>query len=89
MFFVHLRQSEGDVDFETMSKNVLNQTLHELYISIRKQNGELYTRSALTSIRAGLHRHIQLKSGYDIGLVGDPDFAEANKGQQIVASAEG
>ena len=79
MFFVHLRQTEGDVDYETMSKNVVNQTLRELYMSTRKQNGELYTRSALTSIRVGLHRHIQLTSGYDIGLVGDPDFAEANK----------
>ena len=47
------------------------------YAEVRKQNGELYSRSSMVSIRFGLQRFFQSSAKYDI--INDPEFKLSNE----------
>ena len=42
------------------------------YAEVRKQNGELYSRSSMVNIRFGLQRFLQSSATY--GIINEPEF---------------
>ena len=77
-FKTYLREKSLNEDFEEMTPSQLDSTLSKLYAEARTEDGELYKKSSLRSIRYGINRYLaNLRSGKDI--VHDKDFNKANQ----------
>ena len=77
-FKTYLHEKSLNEDFEEMTPSELDSTLSKLYAEARTEDGELYKKSSLRSIRYGINRYLaNLRSGKDI--VHDKDFNEANQ----------
>ena len=57
-FQEYLKSTKQDVDFVTITKEVLNRILHEFYGSARNSQGQHYSISSYVRLRAGVNRFI-------------------------------
>lgn len=64
-----------DKQFETWPKSQLDEVLSKFYLEARQENGQLYKKSSLFSIRHGINRHLQQ---FQIDIINDPEFKESN-----------
>lgn len=56
-----------DEDFEDLPNEQLDAILKKFYSEVRTENGELYKKSSLTSLRHGINRYLSNQpSGKDI-----------------------
>jgi hypothetical protein len=77
-FKTYLRERSLNKDFEEITPSELDSTLSKLYAETRTEDGELYNKSSLRSIRYGINRYLaNFHSRKDI--VHDKVFNEANK----------
>ncbi|XP_031564984.1 uric acid degradation bifunctional protein TTL-like [Actinia tenebrosa] len=84
IFREYLREKGLDTCFEDFDKNVLNNVLKKFYVEARKRDGDFYKKSALSSIRFALSRHLQ--STRNIDIINDPEFrvsAEVFRAQAV------
>ncbi|CAG2216012.1 unnamed protein product [Mytilus edulis] len=77
-FKSYLREKNLPEDFENLPNNELDSILFRFYPEARTENGELYKKSSLFSLRHGINRHL---SNFDSGkdIVHDTDFKDSNK----------
>jgi hypothetical protein len=64
-------------DSETLSKPDLDNLLSKFYTEARQENGNLYKKSSLFSLRHGLNRYLSNTSSIDI--IHDADFKSSNR----------
>lgn len=74
-FKAYLREKGLSEDFEGLPFPELNNIISKFYTEARQENGELYRRSSMFSLRHGLNRYLATKS---IDLIHNPAFKEAN-----------
>ena len=77
--------------FATATPTELNGILKRFWVEARRQDGEKYTKTSLTSIRFGLGRHIK-NCRSEIDIMRSPDFEESNvvfKAQTVQLKREG
>lgn len=72
IFRDYLREKGLDTGFEDFEKSVLNNVLKRFYVEARKRDGDFYKKSALSSIRFALGRHMQATRNIDI--INDREF---------------
>lgn len=73
VFRGYLAEKNLPTDFETLSSEILDQTLKSFFLEARTVKGELYKKSSLISIRHGINRHLA-NSGRDVDIVKGLDF---------------
>ena len=62
-----------------MDINELKTLLKEFYMNLRKQDGELYSRSSFVVSRQSLNRHLKSPAvGKTFDIIADSDFSDAN-----------
>ena len=77
-FKSYLREKNLSESFESLSNDDLDKVLCKFYTEVRTENGELYKKSSLISIRHGINRHLSnLSEGKDI--IHGSDFSESKK----------
>jgi hypothetical protein len=84
IFREYLREKGLDTFFEDFDKDVLNNVLRKFYVEARKRDGDFYKKSALSSIRFALNRHLQ--STRNIDIINDSEFrvsAEVFRAQAV------
>lgn len=84
IFREYLREKGLETCFEDFEKNVLNNVLKKFYVEARKRDGDFYKKSALSSIRFALSRHLQATRNIDI--INDSEFrvsAEVFRAQAV------
>ncbi|KAJ8298153.1 hypothetical protein KUTeg_024684 [Tegillarca granosa] len=66
-----------DKQFETIiwPKSQLDEVLSKFYLEARQENGQLYKKSSLFSIRHGINLHL---SQFQIDIIKDSEFKESN-----------
>jgi hypothetical protein len=74
-FRAYLREKGLSEDFESLPIPELNSIISRFFAEARQENGDLYRRSSMFSIRHGLNRYLATKS---IDLIHNPAFREAN-----------
>ena len=77
-------------NFESVTPTELN-NLRRFWVEARKQNGEMYTKSSLTTIRFGLWRFIK-NCRPEMDIMSSPEFQESNtvfKAQTVQLKREG
>ena len=77
VFRDYLSEKGLDINFERQNKIQLNSVLRKFYVEARKKDGDFYKKSALTSIRFGINRHLQ-SARRNIDIINDSEFNEAN-----------
>ena len=66
-FKSYLREKNYDEDFEDLPNEQIDAILKKFYSEVRTENGELYKKSSLTSLRHGINRYLSNQpSGKDI-----------------------
>ncbi|KAK3706233.1 hypothetical protein QZH41_010932 [Actinostola sp. cb2023] len=84
IFREYLREKGLETNFEDFDKEFLNNVLRKFYVEARKRDGDFYKKSALSSIRFALNRHLQSTRNLDI--INDPEFrisAEVFRAQAV------
>ena len=80
-------------NFESVTPTELNNLLRRFWVEARKQNGEMYTKSSLTTIRFGLWRFIKnYMYRPEMDIMSSPEFKESNtvfKAQTVQLKREG
>ena len=77
-FKSYLREKNLSESFESLSNDDLDKVLCKFYTEVRTENGELYKKSSLISIRHGINRHLSnLSEGKDI--IHGSDLSESKK----------
>ena len=65
---------------KTIDKKELNKILRKFYAEIKTEKGQALTPSALTGIRAAIHRHLtSAPLSRNVNILQDSDFMSANK----------
>ena len=78
IFQSYLNEKKIEINLEEISTQELNDLLKKFYVEIRKQDGTMYSRSTLNSIRFGLQRKIhEIRS--DINIIDSLDFETSNE----------
>lgn len=68
------------VDLKTIDKKELNKILRKFYAEVKTEKGQALTPSALTGIRAAIHRHLtSAPLSRNVNILQDSDFMSANK----------
>ena len=68
------------VDLKTIDKKELNKILRKFYAEVKTEKGQALTPSALTGIRAAIHRHLtSAPLSRNVNILQDSDFVSANK----------
>ena len=68
------------VDLKTIDKKELNKILRKFYAEVKTEKGQALTPSALTGIRAAIHRHLtSVPLSRNVNILLDSDFMSANK----------
>lgn len=68
------------IDFKLITPEQLNQVLRKFYAEVKSEKGQPLTPSALTGIRAAIHRHItSAPLSRNMNILQDSDFMSANK----------
>ena len=62
-FQAYLKEKNEDEQFDSMTKAKLDGVLAKFYAEARQENGTLYKRTSLCSLRHGLNRHFSAISG--------------------------
>lgn len=84
IFREYLKEKGYETNFEYFDKAFLNNVLRKFYVEARKRDGDFYKKSALSSIRFALNRHLQTTRNFDI--INDPEFrisAEVFRAQTV------
>ena len=58
VFESYLLEEKIELDLESVKTEELNKIMEKFYVEVRKQDGELYSKSTLLSIRFGIQRMI-------------------------------
>ena len=91
VFEQYLKAKKICCRFETVTPPELNDILKRFWVEARKQNGEKYTKTSLTSIRFGLWRFIK-NCRPEMDIMSSPDFKQSNtvfKAQTVQLKREG
>ena len=65
---------------KTIDKKELNKILRKFYAEVKTEKGQALTPSALTGIRAAIHRHLtSAPLSRNVNILQDSDFMSANK----------
>jgi len=91
VFEQYLKAKKICCRFETVTPPELNDILKRFWVEARKQNGEKYTKTSLTSIRFGLWRFIK-NCRPEMDIMSSPDFKQSNtalKAQTVQLKHEG
>ena len=68
------------VDLKTIDKKELNKILRKFNAEVKTEKGQALTPSALTGIRAAIHRHLtSAPLSRNVNILQDSDFVSANK----------
>ena len=77
LFRKYLTEKELDVEFENYNPQTLNNTLSKFYAEARTEDGTLYKKSSLRTLRQRLNRFLSSKK--EIDIVRDTEFKESKK----------
>ena len=75
-FLSYLKEKNIVIDVEKITKVELDNILITFYVELRKQDGELYTKTAFRAIRHGLQR--KFKSLRQLDIIDDPAFTKSD-----------
>ena len=68
------------VDLKTVSATDLSEILRKFFAKVKTEKGQALTPSALTGIRAAIHRHLTCAPlSRNINILQDSEFMSANK----------
>ena len=68
------------VDLKTVSPTNLSEILRKFFAEVKTEKGQALTPSALTEIRAAIHRHLTCAPlSRNINILQDSEFMSANK----------
>ena len=69
-----------EIDFASVNPEELSEALRKFYAEVKTEKGEALTPSALTGIRAAIHRHItSAPFSRKLNILQDSEFMSANK----------
>ncbi|KXJ08839.1 hypothetical protein AC249_AIPGENE16336 [Exaiptasia diaphana] len=79
-FFKWSEKRQISVDLKTIAPKELNEVLRKFYAEVKTEKGQPLTPSALTGIRAAIHRHLtSAPLSRDVNILQDSAFMSANK----------
>lgn len=77
-FRAYLREKNLPEEFETLPNSELDVILSKFYTEVRTENGEMYKKSSLISLRHGINRFLG-NSVDGKNIIHDNDFRQSNK----------
>ncbi|KXJ24868.1 hypothetical protein AC249_AIPGENE6785 [Exaiptasia diaphana] len=79
-FFKWSEKRQISVDLKTIAPKELNEVLRKFYAEVKTEKGQPLSPSALTGIRAAIHRHLtSAPLSRDVNILQDSAFMSANK----------
>lgn len=79
-FSEYLADKRKDPNFETLTDTILAEVLKIFFAEVRKQNGKLYSKSAMINLRSGLNRYLQAPpNNHIINLMHNDVFQNSNQ----------
>jgi len=80
IFSDFLKETGRDADFEMLPTEDIMNILREFYGSVRNKKGEMYGKSSIVNIRAGIHRHLTSPPySRTVNILRDIEFLPANQ----------
>ena len=77
IFLRHLKEKNETIDVKTIESCTLNEILSKFYAEARKEDGNLYKKTSMQSLRYGLQRKIKTIRN-DINIMEDKQFKRCN-----------
>ena len=75
-----VREEKNSVDLKTVSPTDLSEILRKFFAEVKTEKGQALTSSALTGIRAAIHRHVTYAPlSRNINILQDNEFISVNK----------
>ena len=78
IFECYLLEKKICLDYKAVTAKTLNDVLKRFYAEVRKQNGTLYSKTTMTSIRFGIQRKFK-EIRKDINIIDSEEFRTSNE----------
>ena len=78
IFESYLLEKEITMDFKTVESGELNELLKRFYVEVRKQDGTMYSRATMNSIRFGIQRKFH-EIRNDVNIIDSVEFKTSNE----------